>query len=277
MAMPFALNYTIRRNPNVYDETEKNKIPKPFWVILTGLVYGLLLCGILAGSWKVFGDIYFSEYSKIRLVPFILVLIAGCFWNFNQLLAVGIIADRLVEGGPPSGNELTNSAPLKLPGILTVLMTILLKFSIFLTMPFPSAWWPANWRQYFNFLFPMMHSRVLILMGVWGKMGLVLSAGIGPENSAITSADRQFRKQMSIRSLLGNLALTLIITAFYISSYKNRLIGILVFFVLFMLIYLVSIILSWKFRGHDRMSMFACGEISEVLFLLSYLAISRLL
>jgi len=144
-------------------------------------------------------------------------------------------------------------------------------------MPYHSPWWPADWRQYFNFLYPRMHYRLLILLGVWGKTGLLIAGATGPTHADIQPADRLFRRKITIKTLLGNLVFTFFLTTVYFSTWWNRALGLLVAFILFLIIYLLSMILAWRFRGHDRFSMFACGEIAEILILFAYLAIARFL
>ncbi len=249
---------------------------EPGMVTVWGLVLGLLFCGVFAWSWKFFGDIYFSEYSRLRVVPIAMVILAGSILDFKQLLGLSVTVDRLVGGERADGD--TGVIPaVRLPGILAMVLAILLKFSALLAMPYHAPWWPGDWRRVFNPLYPMMHYRVLVLLGLWGKAGVLIAGATGPTSPEIGEADRAFRRKLSIRSLLGNLVFTFLITTVYFSSWRNRAIGILVSFVIFLLVYLVSMVISWRMKGHDRYTIFACGAIGELLLLFGYLAVSRFL
>ncbi len=248
-----------------------------FMMILWGVLYGLILSVVFAISWKCFGDIYFSERSRLRLIPSIFILFIGCLVNFNQLLGIGKTIDRLVGCNETGINGNRCSYFLLLPGILAIFMFILIKFSALLAMPYHAPWWPADWRRFFNRFYPQMHFRVLILLGMWGKLGFIIACSTGQTSAEIDDVSKAIRRGAKIRSLLGNIALVFIITAIYFSSWRNRAMGLLVSFVIFLAVYLVSMIISWRLKGHDKYSMFACSELAEVLLLLAYLAVARFL
>jgi hypothetical protein len=249
---------------------------RPGMVTLWGLFFGLILCGVFAWSWKFFGDLYFSEYSRLRVVPIALVVLTASILNFKQLLGLAVTVDRLA-GGEGENSQGRGNPGVGLAGQVAVILVILLKFSALLAMPYHAPWWPGDWRRIFNPLYPVMHYRVLILLGLWGKTGMLIAGATGPTSPEIGESDRALRRKLTIRSLLGNLVFTFLITTVYFSSWRNRAIGILVSFIIFLIVYLVSMIVAWRTKGHDRYSMFACGEIGEVLLLFSYLAVSRFL
>ncbi len=256
--------------PQFSIKSDKQKFT-PLMILLWGLVYGLILSAVFAISWKYFGDIYFSERSRLRLMPSAMVLLASCLLNFKQLLGFSRTVDRLANP------EFTQSDiySLALPGVLAIVMIILIKFSALLAMPYHTPWWPTDWRRYFNRLYPQMHFRVLILMGLWGKMGIIIASSTGQSSEDITPTDKIVRTRSTIKSLLGNLVIVFIVTTIYFSSWRNRAIGLLVAFVIFLIVYLASMLISWRIGGHNKYSIFACGELSETLLLLAYLAIAR--
>ena len=247
----------------------------PWMILVWGLVYGLILCGVFAASWKFFGDIYFTEYARLRIVPMAMVILVGSIMGFKQLLGLGVTVDRLMFGSVENGQE--KIPQLKAPGQLAILLAVLLKYSILLAIPYHAPWWPGDWRRHFNFLYPKMHYRLLMLLGLWGKTGLLIAGGTGPVSMEIDQEDRIIRRKLTIKSLIGNLILCFLITSVYFSQWRNRSIGVLVSFVIFLAIYLCSMIISWKGKGHDRFKMFACAELSEIFLLLSYMAIARFL
>jgi len=243
----------------------------PSMLMVWGLIYGLILSAIFAVSWKYFGDIYFSERSRLRLMPSAMVLLASCLLNFKQFLGFSRTADRLAD---PKFRQ-SDIYSLALPGILAIVMIILIKFSALLAMPYHTPWWPTDWRRYFNCLYPQMHFRVLILIGLWGKMGVIIASSTGQSSADIDSTDKIIRGKSTIKSLLGNLVIVFIVTTIYFSSWRNRAIGLLVSFIIFLIVYLVSMIISWRIGGHNKYSIFACGELAEILLLLAYLSIAR--
>ncbi|MFA5865923.1 MAG: hypothetical protein WC975_14720 [Phycisphaerae bacterium] len=246
----------------------------PWMITGWGLLYGLVLCVVFGASWKLFGDIYFSEYSRLRIVPMAMVILVGSATGFKQLLGLAVTVDRLAGEGRSDGAVIP---PVKLPGQLAIVLVILLKFSALLSLPYHTPWWPGDWRRYFNFLYPVMYYRVLILLGLWGKTGLLVAGATGPTHGATDDVDRAFRRKLTIKSLIGNLVLTFVMTTVYFSQWRNRAIGMLVSVVIFLLVYLVSMIFSWRGKGHDRYSMFAIAELSELFLLLGYLAIAKFL
>ncbi len=260
--------------PNLCDSNYSS-----FMMILWGLIYGIILSGAFAISWKCFGDIYFSERSRLRLMPCISVLFVSCLLNFNQITGFGKLLDRLAGCCDIEHSSDCNCNPYRimLPGMLAILMLFLIKFSALLAMPYHAPWWPADWRRIFNRFYPQMHFRVLILMGIWGKMGFIIASSTGQTAENIDNRSKFIRENSKIRSLLGNLVIVFSLTAIYFSSWRNRALGLLISFVIFVVIYLVSMIISWRLKGHDKYSMFACGELAEILLLLSYLAIAKFL
>jgi len=268
--------YCVSLRTRETDAVDRPAVPAA--VTAWGLVSGLIFCAVFAGSWKYFGDIYFSEYSRLRLVPSAMVLLTSSVLGFNQILGLAVTVDRLVLGGRASETRTREAlSKITLAGLLAMMLIILLKFSALLAMPYHTPWWPGGWRRFFNPLYPRMHFRVLILMGLWGKASLLIAGAVGSQSPSIAAQDRVFRRAMGIKKLLINLIFVVGVTAIYFSSGRNRGLGVLVSLSIFLVIYLASMIISRRQGGHDRYSMFACAELGEVGLLLTYLAISRFL
>jgi hypothetical protein len=266
-----SVRYAVRP-AGVAESAVKNV--SPFALILWGLLYGVVLSLCFAASWKLFGEIYFSEYSRLRLIPIAVILILGGIFGFRQILGFAVTVDRLVIGDK-SADSAETIPTVRFPGQLAVLLLILIKFTALLAMPYQIPWWPGDWRRFFNFLYPKAIYRVLMLAGLWGKTAILVAAATGPTHPEAQPVDRAFRKKMSIKALVGNLLITFALTAVYFSSWRNHALGLLVAFILFLLVYLASMFLAWRLKGHDRFSIFACAELAETLVLLSYLIISR--
>jgi hypothetical protein len=248
----------------------------PWMVTVWGLVCGLIFCGVFAGSWKVFGDIYFSESSRLRLVPIAMVVLAGTLLGFRSLVGLAVTVDRAAGAG--DADDGAALPRVGLAGQTALVLAVLLKFAGLLAMPYHTPWLPGDWRRYFWPLYPsMMHSRVLLLLGLWTAAGLLVAGATGPAGPGLGGADRQFRRTLTIRSLIGNLVFTFLVTAVYFSSWRNRGIGILLSFIIFLAVYLVSMAVSWRQKGHDRFTLFACAELAQLLLLFGYLAVDKYL
>ncbi len=253
-------------------DDENAQAISPFKIILAGLLYGLILSAVYAITWKIFGDIYFTDRSRLRIIPSAMIILIMCILGYRQLIGVMLITNRLTGDGESEENP-----NLKLAGILAVIVIILLKYSALLAMPNPTPWLPADWRRYFAFAYPKVNFRVLILLALWGKTAILIAGATGPSSIKIELPEKILRKKISIKSLIANLMLTFILTTIYFSNLNSRTIGLIISFVIFILVYLTSIFLAWKNDGHDKYSIFACAELAEILLLLSYLAIAKFL
>ena len=267
-----AMNFWI--SPSGVSEEKQSKLSL-WYLTIWGVVYGIGLSIVFAAGWKIFGELYFSEYNRLRLIPIVLVLVMSAIFGFRQLLGFGVTVDRLV--GYDAGDDVSGAkiAKVGLPGTLAVFLVMLIKFTSLLAMPYPTPWSPTGWRAYFNFLYPPKTLyRVLILYGLWGKAAYLIALATGPTNSQADPADRTLRRKMTIRTLVGNLVFTFFVTSIYYSSWRNHALGLLVALVIFAIVYTTSMLLAWRLKGHDQHSMFACSELAEVLVLFGYLIIN---
>ena len=252
--------------------------PVPTMVTAWGAVVGFTLCAVFAASWKYFGDIYFTEYTRLRVVPSAMVLLTLTIVNFKQLLGLAVTADRVFLHLPTDRIDAGAAAKgISIVGILAVILVLLLKFSVLLAMPYHTPWWPNDWRRIFNRVYPRMFYRVLMLTALWGKTGLLIAAATGSQHASMEPEDRTLRSRLRIRTLLFNLGTVALLTTVYFSSVDSRTLGVLVSVSIFVLVYLASMFLSRRQGGHDRYSMFACAELGELALLLGYMAISRFL
>jgi cobalamin synthase len=242
------------------------------------LTVGLILSGIFAVSWKYFGDIYFTESTRLRLVPSAMVLLVSSVLGFKQLLGLAVTVDRLALAEPPAIVKMSDALQkISLAGVLAVVLAILVKFAALLAMPNHVLWWPGDWRRYFNPLYPRIPFRVLILFGLWAKCGLLIASATGAQSQAIAEPDRALRRATSIKALLISLIAVTALTTIYFSSAYNRAIGLLLSLWMFVVLYLASMLLSRRQGGHDGFSMHACAELGETALLMGYLAIARYL
>jgi len=268
-----AVRYCIGLQRPEYDAPIR---PSPTAVAVWGLLVGLIVSGAFAVSWKYFGDIYFSESTRLRLVPSVMVILAGSILNFKQLVGIAVTGERIVLGEQSGRLEPRDAVKgISLVGLLVLVLAILLKFSVLLAMPYHTPWWPNDWRRIFSSIYPRMHTRVFILMGLWGKAGLLIAGATGSQSSDLGGPDRAFRRALKIRTLILNLAIVTAVTVIYFSSSHNRALGLLVSVSVFLVVYIASMLSSHRQRGHDRYSMFACAEVAELTLLLGYLAITR--
>jgi len=252
--------------------------PLPTMVTAWGAVVGFVLCAVFAASWKYFGDIYFTEYTRLRVVPSVMVLLTLTIVNFKQILGLAVTADRVFWRRPADPVDAQDAAKeISIVGIITVVLALLLKFSVLLAMPYHTPWWPNDWRRIFNRVYPKMYYRVLMLTALWGKVGLLIAAATGSQSPSMEPQDRAFRNRLRVRTLLFNVGIVGLLTTVYFSSTESRTLGLLVSLSIFMLVYLASMFVSTRQAGHDRYSMAACAELGELALLLGYMAISRFL
>ena len=76
-----SVRYVLRAPDGDVSDVKNVKV-SPYALTLWGLIYGVLISLCFALSWKIFGEIYFSEYSRLRLIPIVVVLLIGsivCF------------------------------------------------------------------------------------------------------------------------------------------------------------------------------------------------------
>lgn len=274
LSLAASARYCLCLSNPVAQEHQRPVVPSS--IIVWGVVVGFILCAVFAGSWKQFGDIYFSEYRRLRLVPSAMVLLVAGVLGFKQLLGLAVTVDRIVLKDPVEAVESRQLLrTITMAGILAVVLLILLKFSALLAMPNTVRWWPNDWRRYFNWLYPGIHFRVLILFGLWSQLGLLIAAATGAQSGCIADQDRAFRRSARIGTLLWNLVLVTMLTSIYFSSVHNRATGLVLSLFLFVLLYLASMLISRRQGGHDVHSMFACAELGGSAVLVGYLAIAK--
>ncbi len=245
--------------------------PHPIWFLVVGLIYGLIFSGVYAITWKCFGDVYFTERTRLRLIPAMGVIIVASILNYNQLCSIGITIKEMVKKNTSEDDSLGGILLV----FVVILLVILLKYSIFLAMPYHSLRCPSDWRRFFNFMYPRMNFRVLILMGLWGKMGILISSATGYRSSALPEVERRLREKTTVKSLLILLFWVVLITGIYLSSWQSRALGVVIAVIVFLLTYIYSMVVSWYLKGHTRFSMLSAGEVAEVVLLLCYLASAK--
>jgi len=251
----------------------------PYWLLVAGLLQGLLLCAVFSVSWKYFGDIYFSQYSRLRLIPAVLTITCLSMFEARQLSALADTMAGLYAGRSRQmfADDTGYAGQLIWVGCLAIVLSLMIKFAVLLAMPYHTPWWPTDWRRYFNFVYPRVHLRVLILLAIWGKAGILIAAGTGRDDNGLSESARSLREAMTVRQLVKCLLPVLVLTAVYFSNWQNRALGLLVGITVFAVAYLASMALSWTGRGHRDSTMLACGELAQLVLLLGYLAISKLL
>jgi len=252
----------------------------PYMLLAVGFIEGLLLCAVFSLSWKYFGDIYFSQYSRLRLVPVVMTITCLSIFELRQLTGLADMAANLYDKQSPPADPYSRDQMIRLviwTGVVAICLSLLIKFAALLAMPHHASWWPSDWRRHFNFAYPAVHLRVLILLALWGKAGILIAAATGCDGQGLSSTGAALRASMGVQQLAKSLLPVFILTGVYFSSWHNHAVGVLVGVVIFAVVYIGSMTLSWVARGHRDSSMLACGELAQLILLLSYLAISKLL
>lgn len=256
--------------------------PQGGYILITGLFYGIILAFIYAISWKCFGDIYFTEKSRLRLLPSAAVILISTMLNNKQLYGLAKILQKLLKQKPtedikdPTARQESYEFQLFFLATAAALI-ILLKYSVMLSLPHQIPSWPSDWRRSFMFLYPRLALRVVILMELWHKAGLIIAAATGYLNSKASPVEKRLKSNLSIKKLLLILLGTTIFTSIYITNWQERAVGFIISIITFLTVYAYSMLICWRFKGHTRLSIFSAAEVSSITMLLSTLAFAKYL
>lgn len=262
--------------------TQDIPIPRrvyPGLLLLTGLITGLVACGVFAITWRMFGDIYFSESSRLRLIPSIAVLILlVCTFHARSLIAFSATVEQLFGLPTVEHDNLSCSPAVLRPSSLAVaavVLLLLLKFSCLLSLPFHAQWVPLDWRRYVMFLHPRSFFRVLLLWPVWGMLAVIIACGTGRHRDTNPPALRILSGCLRPWRVMVYVAIVVLITSLYFSPSQQPGIGLVVAMISFAIITVVSLGVSSRIGGHNIMSIIALGEVGQLAFMLTYQALAR--
>jgi hypothetical protein len=253
------------------------------WIVPLGLLIGLLWAGTFRATWKIYGEI-----ATVRVVPsLMIVLIESLFTGLYLVLGLArtvhlLAGDRPLRPEPQADNNqapaisrchtasgLLSLEPLSPIGTLALCLVVLCQWVLITSLPWESPWWPSprDWRHHFNFLYPAPLYRPLLLAPIWGRWGILLAATIGRTARHADSEVIGLSRAMSPTRLLRQSILPIALTAVYCSRGGNLAIGIILSMVVFGLTYLVAVIMARRGGGQSRQSLYAAGQIAQLVFL----------
>jgi hypothetical protein len=253
------------------------------WIVPLGLLIGLLWVGTFRATWKIYGEI-----ATVRVVPaLMIVLIESLFTGLYLVLGLArtvhlLAGDRPLRPEPQAGDDqnaspdspsalgnLFSLEPLSPLGTLAMCLVVLCQWVLITSFPWESPWWPSprDWRHHFNFLYPAPLYRPLLLAPIWGRWGILLAATIGRTARHADSETTGLSRAMNPARLLRQSILPIALTAIYCSRGGNLAIGIILSMLVFGVTYLVAVILARRGGGQSRQSLYAAGQIAQLVFL----------
>jgi hypothetical protein len=242
------------------------------WLIVWGLLAGIVLAAVFRGSWRLFG-----EYQYIRWLPAAAVLTADVAFVGYRFLQGSV---RVASHQPDE--QLEGQPPLVLPGVLTLGLILLVKYACFVSIPI-GRWQvmpptgldaPAWWFQ-IRSLLPAVIYRPLILMPVWGCWAAALALTVGRCTPTSPGYLRAFSRGIGVGTVFLQWVLAAALTAWFCSGSGTYLAqALLIPVVVLLLTYLLSFALARRCGGQSVCTVLAAGMWAEIVFLLTYLTIT---
>lgn len=245
------------------------------WFVPFGLAIGLLWAGVFRVTWRTYG-----ETDGLRLIqPWAVLVLEAAFTGPVLLLGWGraitmLTRSRVNASAADSTAELSADG-LSAAGILALCIIILGEWTLIASIPNRPGWWPAedDWRRYFNFLYPTPIYRPLLLAPLWGRWGILLAACVGRTAASADTATRTLCAAMRPARLVRASLLPFALSAVYFSQEQNRLVGIILGFLVFGLTYAAAVLFARRCEGQTRDTLFASGLVAQVGFLAVYRAL----
>jgi hypothetical protein len=230
------------------------------WYVPIGLAIGVVYAVVFNGVWSVYG-----EYFGLRLLPAAALLILDLGFFGNRLLrGACAVSEAVADRRGALGEALR-------PALLTLVLLLFLKSAAVLALPRGQQWTADDWRRYLFLINPPPVLRPLILMAMWGRWSVLLALGLGRaragEPAALLNAMDAARFGVAMGWLLPCVALTVL----YCGVRTGVAAGMLVSSITLGAAYLTAVLLSWRFGGLTRASVYAAGLAGELAFLLGYI------
>ncbi len=239
------------------------------WFVPIGLMIGLLWAGGFRLAWRLYG-----ETAGLRILPALTVVLIECLLT-GGLLCLGLARTAHALGGAGSAeNRLDARLYLGPAAMLILCLAVLSQWVLIASIPSVSPWWPQkpDWRSYLNFAYPAPVYRPLVLAPVWGRWGILLAASIGrtahhadPPTVALCAAMRPTR-------VLKWAIVPTAFSAIYFARQGNVLIGVVMAMIVFAVTYIAAVVMARGIGGQTRSTLFAAGQIAQLVFLAVYRA-----
>lgn len=243
-----------------------------FWIAPLGLAIGLAWAGAFRGAWRLFGE----TEGRDRVIPALVVVLLEALITGRYLpLALCRVVDVLETGGGAVTARAVDdlSTPPRFRGTLLLVLLVLTQWALILSVPRWNAWWPTDWRRYFNFLYPEPIYRPLLLAPLWGRWAILLAACVGRTARGVDAATAAMCAEMTPGRLLRNSILPLTLSCIYFSREQNFLIGAVIGLAVFAISYLASVFMARGVGGQTRSTLLATGQVAQIVFLVVYRAL----
>lgn len=234
------------------------------WIVPLGLLIGLAWVGVFRLARRIFG-----ETANLRLESALCVVLLECLLT-GPFLAMGLARTiHLLTGDRPLRSESDRRTPLSPVGTLVLILVILTECVLIATIPLGTRWWPdeGDWRHHFNRFYPEPLYRPLILAPIWGRWGILLGGTVGRPGHDADADTIAIAAAMRPARLLRHALLPFILTSIYFSRGQNFLLGVIMGLLVFVASYLVAVTIAWRGGGQSRQSLFACGQVAQLAFL----------
>jgi len=243
-----------------------------FWFIPIGLAIGLLWVGIFRATWRLYGE----EVTSLRLVPAVAVLSVDVVFTGYCLFTGLVTTVNALTGRRHAREPEDESAPaLGLPAIMALFLAIALELVLLSALRTGAGWWPTDFRRHFNFAYPRLIYRPLLLAPLWGRWAILLAASVGRVASRCHPSAVGLSAALSPSIVLIGFLPPLALTAAYCSRSGNIIIGTIIALVVLGLTFVSSVIIARRGGGQTRRSMLAAGKIAELIFLAAFVCTSR--
>ncbi|MBN1344592.1 MAG: hypothetical protein JXQ73_18015 [Phycisphaerae bacterium] len=241
------------------------------WFVPIGMVIGLMWVGVFRAVWRLYGE----EVTSLRLVPAAAVVIVDvCFLGYSLLAGLTTTVNALTGSRHAREPENDVTAPLAMPAVIVLLLTIVLELVFLSALRTGAWWWPQDWRSYLNFAYPRLIYRPLFLAPLWGRWAVLLAASVGrvatrsrPEAVGLSAA-------LTPTFVLVSFLFPLTLTAVYCSRSGNIILGTIIALAVLGLTFVASVIIARRGGGQTWRSMLAAGKIAEIIFLAAFVSLS---
>ena len=195
--------------------------------------------------------------------------------SFLGLLMVLGAARTVDRWGGEDKDLAAGSGRLGLAGTIALFVLLIFKLALWTAIPVGVAGWPGDWRRFFNFAYPRPVFRPLLLAPMWGRRGMILAASIGRTAPAEGGPIPGLLGARSPAVVVGWFLPVLGLTAVYCGRGGRWTIGCMIGLAVLGVTFLFAVIAARRFSGHTRFSVYAAALISELAFLIFYLAASQ--
>ena len=232
------------------------------WLVLWGLLIGLLYAGIFGAAWRFYG-----EHHGIRFAPVIVVLAVDfAFGGYRRIWAFAHLIQDWLARAP------TRPMTIGPAAITAVVAIVLLKYGLLVAMP-RGAWnYPWNIFNHLGWFYPSAAYRPYVLMPIWGCWATMLALTLGristKESGRMVAIAHGHRLFITVAHWL----ICTLLTVIYASAEPRHVArGLIISLVVLVAAYLAAFTFARRFRGQTEETVQATGLVAELVLLGAYL------